>query len=111
VAEGLAERLGVRFFRRFVILGDYFNRIARRRIPDYRVVRSVANVPKAERQGRLNERIQMTVLVFLLAPTCWWQVCGQYGFAAQMVVINFLVNLYPAMLQRYTRARLDALTR
>ena len=104
-------RLGVRFFRRFVPLGDYFNRLTRRRNPDFRVVRSPADLAKAERSGRLFERIHVTFLVSLLPLTCWGLVCGQYGFAAELIVFNVLINLYPAMLQRYTRARLEALAR
>jgi hypothetical protein len=104
-------RLGVRFFRRFVPLGDYFSRLARRRIPDFRVVRSPADVARAERFGRFSERVHVSALVFLLPPTCWGLVCGQYGFAVQLILFNGLFNLYPALLQRFTRARLDALAR
>jgi Glycosyl-4,4'-diaponeurosporenoate acyltransferase len=102
-------RLGVRFFRRFVPGGDYFNRLLRRTVPDFRAVRSLADVAKAERFGRFNERVHVSALVFLLPPTCWGLVCGQYGFAAELILFNGLFNLYPAMLQRYTRARLEAL--
>jgi hypothetical protein len=104
-------RLGVRFFRRFVPLGDYFNRFTRRRIPDFRLVRSPADVARAERFGRFSERVHVTFLVFLLPPTCWGLVCGQYEFAAELMLFNWAFNLYPALLQRYTRARFDALTR
>jgi hypothetical protein len=104
-------RLGVCFFRRFVPLGDYFNRLARRSVPDFRVVRYAGDVARAERSGRLYERIHVTFLVFLLPPTCWGLVCGQYGFAAEQTLFNVLFNLYPIMPQRYTRARLDALAR
>ena len=102
-------RLGVRFFRRFVPLGDYFSRLARRRIPDFRVVRSPADVARAERFGRFSERVHVSALVFLLPPTCWGLVCGQYGFAAQLILFNGLINLYPVLLQRYTRMRLETL--
>ena len=104
-------RLGVRFFRRFVPQGDYFNRLTCRTVPDFRAVRSPADVPRAERQGRLNERIHVTFLVFLLPPTCWGLASGQYGFAGQLILFNGVFNLYPALLQRYTRARLEALGR
>jgi hypothetical protein len=104
-------RLGVRFFRRFVPLGDYFNRLTRRSVPDFRAVRSAGDVAKWERFGRFAERIHATFLVFLVPPTCWGLVCGQYRFAAEQVFFNVLVNLYPIMVQRYTRARLDALAR
>jgi hypothetical protein len=104
-------RLGVRFFRRFVPLGDYYNRLIRRTVPDYRSVRSPGDVARAERFGRFAERIHATFLVFLLTPSCWGLVCGQYGFAAEQTLFNVLFNLYPIMLQRYTRARLEALAR
>jgi hypothetical protein len=102
-------RIGVRFFRRFVPLGDYANRLTRRAVPDYRVVRSPADVAKAEQFGRFSERVHTTFLVFLLPPTFWGLVVGQYGFAAQLILFNGLFNLYPVLLQRYTRARLETL--
>jgi hypothetical protein len=102
-------RLGVRFFRRFVPFGDYFNRFTRRTVPDFRVVRSPWDVARAERSGRFYERLHVSAFVFLLPPTCWGLVCGQYGFAAQLILFNVLINLYPALLQRYTRARLTTL--
>jgi hypothetical protein len=104
-------RLGVRFFRRFVPLGDYSNRLTRRRNPGFRVVRSAGDLARAERSGRLLERIHVTFLVSQLPLACWGVVCGQYGFAAELSLLNVLLNLYPIMLQRYTRARLEALTR
>jgi hypothetical protein len=104
-------RLGMRFFSRFVPGGDYYNRLLRRTVPDYRVVRSPADVAKAERFGRLFERIHVSFFVFLLPPTCWWLVSGQHGFAADQILFNVLINVYPALLQRYTRARLEALAR
>jgi hypothetical protein len=107
----LYARLGVRFFRRFVPLGDYFNRLTRRRNPDFRVVRSAGDLAKAEQSGRLFERIHVTFLVSQLPLTCWGLVSGQYGFAAELIVGNLLINLYPAMLQRYTRATLEVLAR
>lgn len=104
-------RLGVRFFRRFVPLGDNFNRLTRRRNPGFRVVRSPGDLAKAERSGRLFERIHVTVLVSQLPLTCWGLIRGQFEFAAELIVGNVLINLYPAMLQRHTRARLDTLAR
>jgi len=94
-------RLGVRFFRRFVPLGDCANRLTRRAVPDYRVVRSPADVAKAEQFGRFSERVHTTFLVFLLPPTFWG--------LAQLILFNGLFNLYPVLLQRYTRARLETL--
>jgi hypothetical protein len=103
-------RLGVRFFRRFVPGGDYFNRLSRRTNPDFRIVRSARDLARAGRSGRLFERIHVTFLVSQLPLTFWGLVCGEYGFAAELIPFNVLINLYPIMLQRYTRARLEALT-
>jgi hypothetical protein len=103
--------LGVRLFRRFVLMGDYLIWLIRRRVPDFRVVRSRADADKMERFGRLAERVHVTGLVFLVAPMCWGLVHGQYGYAAQQAGCNVLFNLYPILLQRYHRARLDALAR
>jgi hypothetical protein len=102
-------RLGVRLFRRFVVGGDYFNRAAGRCDPQYRGVRSLAALRQAERRGRLNERLHLAALVFLVPPTCCALLVGRFDLGLALGLLNVLCNLYPIMLQRYTRTRLVAL--
>jgi hypothetical protein len=100
------ERLGVRLFRRFVVGGDYFNWAARCYDPQFRGVRSLTAVRQAERLGRLSERIHVSGLVFLVPPTCCALLVGRLDLVLALGLISMLTNLYPIMLQRYTRPRL-----
>src|SRR5262249_34632316 len=109
-ASGIAyERLGVRLFRRLTVTGDYFNWAARKYDPQYRGVCSHGAVVQAERHGRSNERAHVAALVFLVPPTLCALLVGQYRLATALLTVNLLGNVYPVLLQRYTRARLNAL--
>jgi hypothetical protein len=100
------ERLGVRLFRRFVVGGDYFNRAAGCYDAQYRGVRSLTAARQAERLGRLSERLHVAGLAFLVPPTCCALLVGRLDLVLALGLINMLTNLYPIMLQRYTRPRL-----
>ncbi len=102
----LYERLGVRAFRHVVPDGDLINRWVRRSIPGYRVVRGrravAAFVARTERSERGHAVLLMLgVVSAAYAWTLDWRVWALYLTAG-----NLLVNLYPILLQRYTRSRL-----
>jgi hypothetical protein len=109
-ASGRAyERLGVRAFRHFVVSGDSFNRAAARYDPTHVGVRSWADVDRAEQTGRWSERVHAAGLLFVLPPARWAVACGEFALAAALLGADVACNLYPLLLQRYTRGRLAAL--
>jgi Glycosyl-4,4'-diaponeurosporenoate acyltransferase len=102
----LYEALGVRLFRQVVPNGDLINRARRRRDPGFRVVpnatAAAAYVPKTE-QG---ERGHFVLLLFGAFTTAYAVSIGWHAWAFVLTAGNILMNLYPMLLQRYTRARL-----
>lgn len=107
----LYELLGIHFFKRLVPNGDYINRINRRSDPGYRVIRNKASLLEFESSTRLAERCHLVSLLMVLPSTIYAVALGWNQFALLLLLPNILVHLYPVLLQRYTRARIDRLLR
>lgn len=105
----LYRRLGVERFRAIVANGDLVNRFVRARHRSYHVYG-----PELERlvpKSVWNEKRHIAYL-------CWGFVTAFYAFsigwtlwAIWLAVSNIGANLYPTMLQRYSRARVLRLSR
>lgn len=105
----LYEALGVRAFRRLVPDGDWSNALRRRRDPHHRVVLHRAAAEAFVARTDASERSHgVLLLVGLVSSVYAWQI-GWRGWAVFIGTGNVLVNLYPMLLQRYTRARLHRL--
>ena len=102
----LYEALGVRRFRAFVPDGDLANRWRRRREPRFRVVGNRRAAKLFVRRTELSERGHLVWLAAgVLSAAFAWSI-GWRGWAVYLSAGNVLVNVYPILLQRYTRARL-----
>lgn len=106
----LYERLGVRAFGRFMVGGEYANRIVRRIRPSVRPVRGRTSLAAFARRTRSKEmghllHLLMTVPVLVLAVAV-----GSYGGAIAVLILDVLVDLYPIMPQRYNRIRIGRRT-
>lgn len=91
--------------------GDIANRRRRAREPGYRVVRSRAYVQAMWDRTVEGERSHLVLLIFGAGTAAIAFNVGWTGWAVYLLVGNVLVNLYPVLLQRYTRARLLPLLR
>ncbi len=100
------EVLGVKLFRWFVPDGDLANRWRRHREPTHRIIRNRRFAEAFVARTELSEKSHMVVLLVGLVSAAYaWQI-GWQGWAIYLTVGNLLVNVYPILLQRYTRARL-----
>ena len=102
----LYEGLGIRWFRWLVPDGTAANRWRRRREPDFRFIRNRAYARAFRLRTELSERSHLMWLVFGGLSTALALAIGWTGWALYLGVGNVVVNLYPILLQRYTRARL-----
>jgi hypothetical protein len=102
----LYESLGVRHFRWLVPDGDAANRWRRRRDPAFRVIRNRRDARAFRHRTALSEKshLMMLMLGAMSAGFAW--AIGWPGWALYLTAGNVVVNLYPILLQRYTRARL-----
>ena len=105
------EALGVRWFRRIVPDGDVANSWRRRSDPYYRMVRNRETATAFIARTEQSERGHLVLLTGGVLSACFaWQI-GWPGWAVYLAVGNVAVNLYPILLQRYTRSRLAAISK
>lgn len=105
----LYERVGVRIFRAFATNGDFINRWARRIDPGYRVVRDRASARAWLERARESERSHLVALLMGALTAAYAARIGWWGWAAGLTAGNVIFNLYPILLQRYTRCRIQAI--
>ena len=98
--------LGVRRFRTFVPDGDAANRWRRRREPDFRMIRNRQEARAFTQRTEASERGHLVMLVLGAMSAAFAWAIDWRGWAVYLTVGNVLVNVYPILLQRYTRARL-----
>jgi hypothetical protein len=91
--------LGVRRFRGLVVYGDLMVRLMRWISPASNNHLSCSALTLRQRRTWRTEKIHWTMLAAVLARQTW--------FAAYQLAANVPMNIYPIMLQRYTRARLS----
>lgn len=102
----LYERLGIRRFKRWMLDGEYMNAQIRRRVPGYRIIGSRASMRRFEGRTRESERGHLIWLLVTIPAIVYSGLMGWRGLALYFVLSALPINLYPIMLQRYTRARI-----
>jgi hypothetical protein len=107
----LYELLGVRHFRRVAPDGDLANRWERRTNPHYRVIGGRRSAELFVVRTEQSERGHLVLLALGLVSAVYAWRLGWHGWAAYLGAGNVVVNVYPILLQRYTRGRLNAVLR
>ena len=105
----LYQRVGVRRFRSLVTFGDQMVRLMRSVDPQSQAPLNRGKLDDREKSARRSERIHWAMLLGSLPAGLWAMSENDLVFAAHLAVANIPMNLYPIMLQRYTRARLERL--
>jgi len=106
----LYEALGVRLFRNLVPDGDLANRWRRRREPNFRVIRNRGLATAFVRRTELSERSHLVLLGMGVLSAAFALAIGWRGWAIYITVGNVLVHVYPVLLQRYTRSRIERIS-
>ncbi len=100
------ELLGVAWFRRIVPDGDVAKSWRRRRNPHYRIIHNWTAAAQFVHRTEESERGHLVLLAAGMFSAGFAATIGWDGWAAYLFLGNVVVNVYPIMLQRYTRARL-----
>lgn len=101
------EFLGVLLFRKFAPNGDLANRWERRKDPDFRVIRDRRSATDFLLRTEQSERGHLVLLFLGIISAAWAWTIGWTGWAVYLSIGNVVVNIYPILLQRYTRSRLQ----
>jgi hypothetical protein len=98
--------LGVRRFRSFVTYGDPMVRLMRRINPASHARLTSSTLAERERRAKRGEKIHWALLLGSVPAAVWAILVQQPWFAAYLLAANVPMNVYPILLQRYTRSRL-----
>jgi len=100
------ERLGIRFYKRWMMNGDYMNRFSRRFLPDYRVIDGCDSMRKFEAQVRTYEKGHLMWFGVTALAGIYAIVLSSHVLALCLFTSSLVTQLYPAILQRYLRIRI-----
>ena len=103
------ESLGVLYFRRLAPDGDLANRWERRKNPKYRLIRDPQSAAAFISRTEQSERGHLVLLALGCVSAIYAWSLGWHGWALYLGAGNVVVNIYPILLQRYTRSRIRAL--
>ncbi len=101
--------LGVRYFRALVPDGDLAQRYRRRNQSDWRIIRNRSLAAAFVTRTQLSEKSHLVLLAvgFFSAAYAWH--IGWQGWAMYLGLGNVVTNVYPILLQRFTRSRLESI--
>lgn len=100
------EYAGVRLFRCLVPNGDWVNAWRRRQNPSFRIVPNYGTAIQLFQRTIIGEKSHIVLLCFGAASAAYAWELGWRSWGMYLFVANLLANLYPILLQRYTRARI-----
>jgi Glycosyl-4,4'-diaponeurosporenoate acyltransferase len=103
----LYEAIGVRLFRNFVPDGDLSNRWRRRHDPGFRMIRNRHRAAAFVRRTVKSEKSHLVLLAMGVLSAAFALAIGWWGWAIYISAGNVLVHVYPVLLQRYTRSRIE----
>ena len=101
----LYKLLGIRYYKRWMVDGDYMNKLIRQFDADYQVV-SRSSSRRFEEKTRSNEREHLILFLVSFPAIIYSILVGWYSYAVFLYLSNVIVNFYPIMLQRYNRSRI-----
>jgi hypothetical protein len=104
-------RLGLKWFRYIAPDGDLVKRFLQRIQAGYRAIGSREALRKHIEGTYPNERWHLAFFIAGVLTSVHAAVTGQYIFGLLIMVANICFNLFPAMHQRYKRARLHRFVR
>ncbi|MBD1393105.1 glycosyl-4,4'-diaponeurosporenoate acyltransferase CrtO family protein [Mucilaginibacter glaciei] len=108
---GLYERLGVKFFRKFVQNGELVNRFIKKNAPQYALIRNKSTAANYMRTVAMYERYHLLCFVFFLLTAGYAIITTHYAMGASILGFNVIYNICPLLLQQYNRSRLLKLSR
>ena len=107
----LYRALGVHHFKRFVTNGDFINRRGRLADPRHRLVRGAESARAWAANTDEGEKNHLVLLLMALFSALYAARLGWTGWALGLTASNVLFNLYPVLLQRYNRCRIERVLR
>jgi hypothetical protein len=104
------QAIGVRRFRSIVTHGDPMVRLMRWIDPESHTHLRSSMLSEREEKAKRAEKIHWGMLLGSVPSALWALLVRESWFAIYLLVANVPMNIYPILLQRYTRARLASIS-
>lgn len=102
------ERVGIRRVRRLLRRGPLSIFSQTLRLPKEKTVPALLNLDNEMRRA---EAVHVLAFIFMLVLAGYAAVNGWFDAVTWILLFDILINIYPIMLQRYNRIKLQALIR
>ncbi len=102
------KKIGVEFISRFTQNGALVNAFIKKRYPGYKIVAATKESRnRLLQQTYMFEKFHLILLLFFTALSFHALINSQYWWAVILLTTNIIYNVYPCLLQQYTRLRLS----
>jgi len=106
--ETIYKNLGVNIVRKFAQEGDLVNHLIRKKYPLYNVIKNRKSIQRYIAKTYHFEKFHFQLLFIFLIIMAYAIRQKQYEWALLIFLNNIIFNLYPNLLQQYTRLRLKS---
>jgi hypothetical protein len=103
------KRAGVPLVQRYAQNGTIINRIIRKKIPQYKLNYDRKTMEASYKRTYEYEKFHFVALIFFLLTTVFALTASYYVWSLILTVTNIIYNVYPILLQHYTRLRISSL--
>jgi len=105
----LLKKTGVDFALKYAQYGGIINNIIKKKFPGYKVAYNIKTLRSQYNKTYGFERFHFMVLLFFLFVIVFALANRYYLWALIFFITNIIYNVYPILLQHYTRLRIAAL--
>jgi hypothetical protein len=103
------KRTGVLFVQKWAQHGEIINRFIRKKYPSYKVVSNRKTMESQYKRTYGFEKFHFLGLFFFLLITIYAFSKSHYLWALVLTISNIIYNVYPILLQHYTRLKIKLL--
>jgi len=103
------KRTGVVFIQRYAQNGEIINRMIRKKFPGYKMIYNRKTMESRYKKTYGFEKFHFMALLFFLLTTVFALMNSYYPWSFILIITNIIYNIYPILLQHYTRLRITAL--
>jgi hypothetical protein len=103
------KKTGVSFAQKFAQNGVVINRLIRKKFPEYKLLDNRKTIETQYKKTYFFEKFHFVTLIFFSFTTIFALVHSYYFWALIIMIANIIYNIYPILLQHYTRLRIELL--
>ena len=103
------RKTGVPIAQKYAQNGTVINRAIKKKFPEYKLLYNKRTIESQYRKTYFFEKFHFAMLLFFLLTAMFALVQSYYVWALIIMIANIIYNIYPILLQHYTRLRIKLL--